>query len=233
MFLNARYIPIVLAASLLGITAFAQNGATAAQRGIVVQGSGVVMGQPDIVRVELGVDVVAADLASAMARADEDMAAVRDVVLAAGVAQEDIRTQTYSIWREDVRDANNVVTGARYHVNHSYQVTVRALDAIGALLPAAVEAGANSVGAIQFALSDPAALQSQARAAAMDDARRRAEELAAAGGVTLGAPLEIVEGSFTQLQPSAAFARTMASSAPVEGGQLAVSVDVTVRYAIE
>lgn len=222
------------AARAMLLLALLSGLAYAQQDGIVVHGTGTAQADPDLARLTVGVSVTDAEVQSALDRADAVMTKVRQALLDAGVARADIQTTAYQVWREELRDRDGAVTGARYHVDHSYQVTVRALDGLGGVLADALAAGANSVGAITFGVADPAALQALARERAMDDARRRAEQLAARAGVELGAPLAIEEAAgAAPVGPQVAFARVDGSGgAPVEAGSLTVRIDVTVRYAI-
>ena len=223
-------------AMLLWLAAATTVSAQAAPAtGLLVHGSGTVYGEPDVAVLTLGVDVAKPDVKEALASADRNMQAVRQAFVAGGVPTKDIRTAAFNVWREDIRDRNGTVTGERYHVVHSYQVTVRDLGQLGELLGAAVDAGANNIQGIQFRIQDPAALRVQARDAAMRDARKQAEQLATLAGVTLGKPVSIEETStpVTSPAPALAAARMGGASAPVEGGQLAVEAHVTVRYAIQ
>ena len=233
---RARFGLALAFAALIAVagvtTASAQAGPAS---GLLVHGSGTVYGEPDIAVLTLGVDVAEPDVKGALASADRVMQAVRQVFVAAGVRREDIRTAAFNVWREDIRDRNGAVTGERYHVVHSYQVTVRDLSQLGDVLGAAVDAGANNVQGIQFRIQDPAALRAQARAAAMHDASKQAEQLASLAGVTLGRPVSIEETSTPVMSsaPTLAAARVGGGGAPVESGQLAVEAHVTVRYAIQ
>lgn len=222
-----------LALALLGGgSALAQS---ATPTGLLVHGSGTVYGEPDRALLTLGVDVTEPQVQGALQSADRTMQQVRQVFLDAGVQPSEIRTVAFNVWREDVRDASGAVTGERYHVLHSYQVTVTDLAQLGSLLAAAVQAGANDIQGIQFTIADPAALQAAARARAMEDAKARAEQLARLAGVTLGRPVSIEESStpVPSAAPALAAVRVGGGSAPVEGGQLAVRASVTVRYAIQ
>jgi len=62
-------------------------------------------------------------------------------------------------------------------------VTIRDINQIGEILAAVTEAGANNIYGVNFTVSDPAALEAEARAEAMADARSRAESLAKLSGV--------------------------------------------------
>jgi uncharacterized protein YggE len=88
---------------------------------------------------------------------------------------------------------------------------------------------------IAFTIEDDTELLAQARIAAVQDARAKAEQLANAAGVTLGAPQSISE----QQQGAAPVyfetaVRSLQSSAdtPIEPGTNTVRVSVNIRYAI-
>lgn len=226
-----RRVAAAACASLLLLVGLAH----AQQDGIVVHGTGTVQADPDLARITVGVDVTDGDIQVALDRADATMTRVRQALFDAGVARADVQTVRYQVWREELRDRDGTVTGARYHVEHSYQVTVRALGDLGRTLADALDAGATSVGAITFGVADPAALQATARDRAVDDAHARAEQLARRAGVELGAPLAIEEAAApTPVALQGTFARVDGAGAvaPVEAGSLTVRVDLTVRYAI-
>lgn len=250
--------PIALLTFLCAAGALAQPAvaATDADAGIRVQGHGTAFGSPDLAEVVLGVEVADADVAAALAEADARMTAVREAALAAGVAERDIRTTVFNVWREErfpepetgpapepgaaSEAASEAASGpaspppatVRFRVVHLYSLTLRQTDALAALLSGAVEAGANTVSGITFAIADPAELERRAREAAMADARERAGQLAALAGVTLGRPLAIAEVGSGAPEPMFR-EMAMAQSAPVAPGQLSVSVAVDVRYAVE
>ncbi len=225
---------LALALACGAVLALSAGVARAQQEGILVHGSGVVRAEPDMGWVTLGVTVTDADVQAALDRADAAMTSVRDALSAAGVARPDVRTVAFQVWREDLRDAGGAITGARYHVAHSYEVTVRRLGELGPILAGAVDAGANSVGDVRFGLADAEALLARARVQAMADARARAEQLAEQAGVALGSVLSIEEAVPAGGTPQLAYARVAGAGGgpPVEGGSLAVRVEVTVRYAI-
>jgi uncharacterized protein YggE len=115
-------------------------------------------------------------------------------------------------------------------------VKVRDLTKVGPVIDTAVAAGANQVNGISFSVADPAAAASQAREAAIADAKARATELANAAGVALGAATMITEVSapgpipfdYRMAAPAADQAGT-----PILPGTTEVQVDVEVTYAID
>jgi uncharacterized protein len=227
-----RVAALALVGALLAL--LAANAARAqVDPGIHVTGSGVVYGSPDQALIDIGVNIDDASVGDALRRADETMQAVRQAALALGVAADDVRTVSFHVWREELRDRDGNVTGERYRVQHSYQVVARDSDTVGDLLTVMVEAGANQVGGIQYTLSDPADLQRQAREVAMRDARGKAEALAELAGLSLAAPYAITESGAAP-GPGAQFAlRDGLGGGSVSAGQLAVRVDVEVWYGVE
>ncbi len=216
----------------LGAAAHAQAVAGQPATGITVSGNGAAYGEPDQAVVNLGVDATSETVREALDEADATMHAIREAALALGIEQRDIRTVSFNVWRQQMTDRDGQPTGERYHVQHAFQVTVRDAEQVGALLSAAIEAGANDVGGINFTISDTAELQSRAREAAMDDALARAQELAALAGLTLGSPVHIEETSYNAPMPAATMDFSRAVGSPVESGQLAVNVTVRVTYAL-
>lgn len=229
----ALVIAATLSLAALGGLAAAQT--TAPLPGIQVTGTGVVHGEPDQATLDLGVTAVSGDVREAMAEVDAVMAAVRDAVVEAGIDPLDVRTTGFSVWREQPIDRDGNPGAERFHVRHAYQVVVRDIGSLGEVLAAAVAAGANDVGGIQFSVADPSALASAARQLAMEDARARAAELATLGGVTLGAPVLISEPAVGGFAPQAARVAFDAGigGASIETGQLAVTVQVQVTFGIE
>ena len=62
-----------------------------------------------------------------------------------------------------------------YQFSNQVDVTVRDLTKVAAVIDGAIAAGANTVDGVTFSVNDPVAAESQARTAAMADAKARAE----------------------------------------------------------
>jgi uncharacterized protein YggE len=207
------------------------------KRTISVPGVGRVTVQPDIATLRLGVLVVRQTAAAARESAAATMTAVLEALSAKGVARKDLRTALLSLnpVTDYSPDSGPRVTG--YQVANSVSVTVRDLAQAGALIDAALGAGATSMDGLEFTLDDPSAAEGQARQQAMADAQRRAQTIAAAASVKLGPVVGVVEGERGGPVPFPAL-RTVAFKAetadtPVEGGSQEIVVSVTVAYAIE
>jgi uncharacterized protein YggE len=125
-----------------------------------------------------------------------------------------------------------------YMAANSVEVTLRNVEDVGATLAAALEAGANSVDQLWFAIDDPSALEQEARTEAMNQAKRSAEHLAQLSGVELGHVMSVTErGGATPMPMSAPGVRLAAEAAslsvPVAPGELTITQTVQVVYAIE
>lgn len=226
-------------ALVVGLLAVVTGGAAAQDalpNTITTVGSGTAAGAPDIAILDLGVQTANSDVQIAFSEANSRLSAVRDALLAQGIAAEDLQTQGLSLYQETPYDpqtgmpSENVI----YRVQNMLRVTVRDISAVGDIISLSVSAGANAINGLSFSLSDPAALQALARERAVADARARAEQLADLTGVTLGAITVVVEGdSGGAVLPFAAMeAAYSMSAAPVETGQLSVTVQVRVTYSI-
>ena len=104
------------------------------------------------------------------------------------------------------------------------------LDGAGALIDAAVAAGANTIYGPSLSRSDADALYRQALSKAVDDAKGRAELLAKAAGRSLGRVTAIAESGSAAPVPYAAKASAAQDSTPVVSGPQETTASVTVTY---
>jgi uncharacterized protein len=244
-----RALPVLsLAVLVAALLALAPSGAAQVPiqpatppTGVSVVGSGIVLAQPTIARITLGVEVFNASLSSAQTEAARNMEAVIARLKAHGVADEDIRTTSYNInpqydSRPDPSGSGTVLRG--YQVQNLVDVRVTNVGGLGTLLDDVVSAGASRVFGIRFEADNMEALKTQARDQAMQNARAKAEQLARDAGVTLGRPISIEEsdvGGVTpvrQAAPAAALAAP-APTTPIQPGELQVQTVVHVVWAIQ
>ncbi|MFN8496953.1 MAG: SIMPL domain-containing protein [Anaerolineae bacterium] len=216
-----------------GAAATPAAAAASALRTVQVVGHGEVSVKPDMAEITVGVQTTSPTLAAAAQKANSDMDAVVKSLKSNGVADKDIQTASYNVNAQ--RDNNNKVTG--YQVTNMVRVKIRDLSKVGATLDAAVSSGANQVYGISFTLADPAAADKAARQAAVDNAKVRATDYATQAGASVGQVLQISE-TMSAPTPVARFdaaPRAMAASAavPVETGELTVTAQVQVVYALQ
>lgn len=230
---------VMLLAVILGAcsTAAAQpvSPSDSPARTITVTGSGQVFLSPDIANISVGVHTEAEDAERAVADNNAQTQNVVQMLVDMGVDRQDIQTTNFSIYPRQDFDDQGRVRDITYVVENSVRVTVRELEDIGELLNAVVESGANNVFGIQFDVEDRVSALSDARQAAVDNARNVAEEMAQAAGVELG-PLHSITvfGSApTQVFEERALAADAGGAVPISPGQLSLTVEVNVVYEIQ
>jgi hypothetical protein len=201
---------------------------------VYVSGSGVVTMAPDTASVVIGVNVIEATLSAAQEKATSQMTAVIDALKAAGIDEKDIQTVNYSVSViQDFDQNGNPAQIKGFQVSNQVNVTVRDLDKLGSILDTVVAKGANAIYGISFYVNDPTPAASQARTLAVQDAKKKADELAAAAGMKVGRVLSISETSSPTPAPVAmgrAEAADAAAPVPIQTGSTTVSVDVQVTY---
>jgi uncharacterized protein len=129
------------------------------------------------------------------------------------------------------------ITG--YRAINMVQVTVDTVARAGAVIDAAIAAGANRVAGLSFELRDPQAARNEALRLAVTRARSEAEVMADAAGQRLGVPLNITTGGYAV--PKYARAMDMmveaqqapAPPTPIEAGTLTIHANVTIVYRLE
>jgi len=192
-------------------------------RTITVDGTGSVTTVPDRAGFTFGVEARATTAKAALAEADGASAALVAALERAGVADADLQTSDISLLPQTTDDGSRV-TG--YLASASATATTTIANA-GPLVDAAVAAGATNVSGPSLSRSDSDALYRDALKQAVADARAKAEALAAASGLTLGAVRTVVEGGGAVPMP---LERTAASPAQIEPGTQTVDATVTVTY---
>jgi uncharacterized protein YggE len=199
-------------------------------------GQGQVMVVPDIAIVTLGVVTRAATADAALAMNSTDLQSVIDAIKAQGVAEKDIGTSGFSVspvYQTVPRPPANApppIVG--YSVSNDVSVTIRAIATSGAILDKVVSAGANQVASIAFDISDRTTPEDQATQAAITDARRRAQIMADAAGVTLGRVLSVSSSTIRPQGPVFAAAAVPAPIAPVLSGQQMVTANASITWEI-
>jgi uncharacterized protein YggE len=206
------------------------------QRTVTVTGTGKVTLTPDIAYITIGVHSQDASASVAMTANNTSAQAVIAAIKAAGVADKDIQTTNFSIYPQQQYDTSGKITGIIYMVDNSVYVTVRDLTKLGGLLDASVVAGANAINSISFDVADKTAALSQARLAAVADAKKQADELTGATGVSLGTVQTISYYDSTPpitVQYARAAATAESSSVPVQAGSMQITTTVTIVYEIK
>jgi uncharacterized protein YggE len=230
-----RFARIAAAAVLLlAVAAFAGVGlpdaaqgqeATPTSRVITTSGVGSVTTVPDRAHFSFGVQIQARTASQALENSDAQLRRVVADLRGAGVAPADIQTEQVYLSPRTSEDGGEILG---YTAVSSVSVRVRDLGRAGAVVDAAVGAGANQVSGPALTRSDQEALYRNALRDAYADARAKAQALASAAGVTLGNVTAVVEGGGVM---SVAEGRDAATTA-IEPGTQELQATVTVTFAV-
>jgi uncharacterized protein YggE len=205
----------------------AVSGADQAEDGITVTAVGSVKAVPDRAELVFGVTTQAATADQASSTNAARMRTLIDALKQAGVRTEDIRTQSVSVSPRHSPEGNRL---PGFTAENSASVKVASARA-GAIVDLAVENGATHTSGPSFDVSDRDVLYRKALADAVKEARKKAEAIGSAGGVSVGDVTRVVEGG--EAGPPVfleAAARDRAATTPVEPGQDEVQATLTVTF---
>jgi uncharacterized protein YggE len=220
---------------ILLLSAFTKAGGgpvTEIPRTISVTGTGKTVLAPDIATINIGVHTENADVSAALAENNANAQKVRDALAGFGVKPEDIQTTNFSIYPNQQYGPQGEMLGIKYSVDNSVYITVRDLAKLGEVLT-------TTIYGITFDVADREKAMSEARLAAVADAKTQAEELAAAAGVKVG---KVMNLSVNATNPTPMYANggygggggaMAAAPAPISSGQLVVTVDAYITYEIQ
>jgi uncharacterized protein YggE len=233
-------VPVLVAASVLGLAGVPAARAQEPPAHIEVRGQGTVTAKPDVAILGIGASVRRDTATDAFNHAEQLVSALTDALKADGVADKDIQTRQFSLAPEFGRSSDDSpppVVGWR--AVHTLTVKLRDFSTIGKTIDDAVTAlgGEALIQGISFSIENTDALASQARQQAIQDAKAKAQELAQAAGVQLGTILAIEETSAPPPTPVAERAAAPAvtgalPAAQISPGELTITVTVQVTFAI-
>ena len=211
-------------------TPIRQGAEAGMPRSITVVGEGKVSVTPDTAQATIGVETIADTVREGTSESTKTMETVIKALKKAGVADKDIQTSGYSIWSD--RSSDTQVT---YHITNQVTVTIRDLDTVGKVLDAAIEAGANNMYGVNYAVEDPNEYAAEAREAAVANALAKAGELAELNGVEVGQVVSISEivGGVGYYPRGAMMDGLGGGGGPFEPGEMEVSVQLEIVYAIQ
>jgi uncharacterized protein YggE len=158
------------------------------------------------------------------------MTAVLAAIKAAGVEDNAIQTSRLSLQPHFEQTKNGPPHLAGFHASNDITVKLRDLGKLSGLIDSAVAAGANEMSGIEFSVSDRSKRLDDARAQAIEDARRKAEIYAKAAGVVVGRPVSITENMTSSPPRPVAAATFRAAPTPVAPGEVVMHAAVTVSF---
>jgi uncharacterized protein YggE len=219
----------------VAMAAGGETGATTNEGTIAVTGQATIKAVPDTVSLTLGVQTEAPTAGDAMDLCSAAMAKVMNAIVQMGVPRANIQTANVSLYPQyqyDDKGGNPRIIG--YQASNNVLVKWNQMDRVGDLIDAAVRAGANNVWGIGFSLSDSRPLYLQAVAEAVRDAKAKADVLAGAAGVGVGAVKNMrLDSYFSGPIIMNEKSRMDAGMAvPIEPGTVEMQVTVSIEYGI-
>lgn len=210
---------------------------------IKVTSTGRASAPPDQIEVTLILTAQKMDYADAMSEAAYQLERVTEALAGAGIKKDDIRTSDMSIVAEYT--TNSVSKGAYkrefvgYRVDDVLSVKFDMdTDLLARVLSASAGSGTQPTIGISLGIKDPAPLADSAIAHAVNAARRRAEAICSASGLSLGeiVSVDCARGTPEMAMPTsyrmeAADMKLDAASAPrITPADLVISETVTVTW---
>jgi uncharacterized protein YggE len=201
---------------------------------LIVQGEGKTSASPDKATIVLGVQTRNASAASAAAENARLMNETVAALLAAGIAEDEIQTSSYSLGTEpsDATVVSKEMQQApQFLAFNTVSVNLNNTADVGRVLDAAVSSGSNTIQEITFDLKNPRPQKDLAMTLAIEDAQRKAAVAAQAAGVKLGRILEISE-SYGYVAAGASRSAAFDVATPIMPGKMEITASVTVTYEI-
>ncbi len=236
--------PAVIYQGAPAATSISSGGIIVSQQslGLWVNGTGKVMGTPDIVVLTLGVQSQAKTVAQAQKAAVDGMNGIMQVLKDAGIADKDMQTTQFNIQQQtrwDEKENTIVVIG--YQVSNIVTVKIRDMGKAGTIIDKAADVGGDliRVNGISFMVEDPSPLFKIAREKAIQNATDKAKQMSQAAGTRLGkliyitestSDLPIVRNAYMKMSDAAGAAPAPTS---ISAGELEFQANVQLVYQID
>jgi len=256
---NYKYLIWSGTAALIMLTAFLFVSAghlaeTATTTNMVsFSGEGRIFAKPDIAAISFSIVTEATTSKAAQNANSHESKKIVDFLKSQGIDEKDIKTIGYNIYPQykyprpvpvlpresgssyppEYYDSNPKISG--YQVNQSFEIKVRDLDKVSAVLDGLVTAGANQINHLGFRVDDIEKVQNEARTQAIKDAKMKAGDLKKKLGIRLGRIINYSEGGgyppylleARALAPGGAGGDIQGPSVPPGENEIVVNVIIT------
>lgn len=198
---------------------------------VTVNGSATLRLVPDRVSFSVGVETETPNVGEAFTRNTDKVNAVISAFKEQGVKSQEIQTSNFTITSHD--DEGKKLGG--YRVTNRVTVTRKDTSSVGKLLQLAVSRGANEAGPIQFSATDQREAELHGLEVAFQNARTKAEKLAALAGKSLGGAVCMSESEIRPTYYSPPVDEiTVSSEAPsIETGAEPLTVTVSAVFELK
>jgi len=225
-----------------GVVSFAEADSDERLRLISVSGTVTKTASPELAYITLSIET----LDKSASKSQSDNAIQANQVMAAlenaGIAEDDIETSSYNVreefeWNESMRKSVSV----GYKTTNTIRVKVRDLDQVGNVIDVVVNAGANNISNVSFALTKEtqAELRTMALKDASENARTKAQSIASGLGIGVG---QVYSASESSSYATPSYARNYAmedavagsaAPTPITPGDIEFSATVSVQFEIQ
>lgn len=220
----------------------------AAASTVTVTGTDSILAVPDLAELSFGVVAEGATSNEAQANGAQLVDGVTAALLAMGVPQDAI--STYNVHLHAQYDwSGEVERVVGYQMSVNMTVKGLSLDETGAAIATVTAAGVDSIHGVSFYCSNYDEQYNEALASALELAGNKAQAIAQAGGMELGAPISVVEGYDGQtyrysdssaamydvntMEPAAEEAGAAMGGLALDPGTIEISATVTVEYEVK
>jgi uncharacterized protein YggE len=211
--------------------------APAERRTVSFDGTGKVVGSPDIAKVELGMTTQSRDVQTALKENNQKMNDLNAELKKLGIAASDIQTSRFNVYPNyDYANSKQTIIG--YTADQGVSVKIRKLDAVSSILDAAGRIGANQVSGLNFTIDNPKELESAAREKAIAAAMEKAAVLEKQLGIDLTRVVNFSESSSGNPMPYYSYDKTgmggaIPSAPSIETGSQDIVSNVTLTFEIK
>lgn len=235
-----RMLKTLLLACLIALMVFTACADGKDKTEINVNGSGEVLVAADTAVITLGITTQNKDVLEAQNTVNAAIEKIRTALIENGIKKEDINTDRLRIYA--VYDySNNVERLTAYNASSYLAIRTTDMDMVGKIIDIAFGAGANTLNDIAFSASDTEEASTEALTAAVKDARRKAEIMAAAAGLKITG-IESITESYSYSGDSGVNAfyknavmadEATGASTLVQASKLKVSASVSIVFEAE
>ncbi len=152
-------------------------------------GHGVVVAEPEVAKLYMGVEVCSKDASEANREVDAILGEVMERLREAGVSEEEINPFQFSLYPRRSDYGAGRVTG--FCAVNKLQVTTEEVEGVSALLDVAIEAGVTNVYGVVFTERDEDAIRQEAIRRAYADVEGQAQELTRLLGRSIDRVVEV------------------------------------------
>lgn len=203
---------------------------------ITVSGSGVTLVNADYAMVTLGRVEFHKDVLKAQDNVNLSVNAIRSALIESGIPKEDINTDQIRInARYDYSGSVEKIVG--YSASSYLVIRTTDMENVGSVIDIAFEAGANALDGIEFFADNTDGAREESLIFAVTDARKKAEIIAKAAGLTISG-IETITESYSYTTESARNAYfknavmedSAAAGTVVQTAKMSVQANVTIVF---